>query len=82
MTEDEITHAASRAVMNSEPGSVVLSVRRLPGRRFGWVVVFEGGGGERRSVTFEHRAEEPRSSLREKIEAALARRREPNGESP
>lgn len=74
MTDDEIAYAASQAVMELEPGAVVLSVRRLPDKPFGWAVVFEGGGGARASVTFEHTAAEGHGSLKEKLKAAVAGR--------
>ena len=74
MTDEEVAYAASLALMELEADSVVISVGRLAEKPFGWVVVFEGSGGARDSMTFEHRAEEPRGALKEKIKAALAAR--------
>ena len=74
MTEGEIAYLASQALMEVEPGSVVLSVSRLPDKPFGWVVVFDGTSGSRDRVTFEHLAADTPGTLKEKIKAGLAGR--------
>lgn len=74
MTEDEIAYAASQALLELEPDSVVLSVSRLPDKPFGWVVVFDGAAGTRSRVTFDHLAADTPGDLKEKIKAGLAGR--------